>query len=165
MTSVRIENDEIVFKIEKPEGDNIWLGKYFIQSSDSKIRLLPYKGKLKDYFIVETPIVAVNKYNSLAKYAFDNQYNRDVDSILQFAISLICFWCNKDNISDLINENVSQALYRMGCLYKDIQWEDYDKKLAPPYKIWTKEKGTLIIEEKDFIKRAETKPSSLNGKY
>ncbi|MBX4268627.1 HD domain-containing protein [Clostridium estertheticum] len=162
MTSIRLINNEIIFKLEEPEEVDDSLSEYFIVSDSSQIRLLPYKGEMQNHFMVQTPIICANKNHSLVKYAFNNQYIRNLDVLVGFAVSLMIFIGNKENIRGLIEGNVSKWMYRIGCLYKDIQWTEYEEKLAPPYIIWTEEKGDLSIGKEDFLKWTEIKPSNLN---
>jgi len=41
---------------------------------------------------------------------------------------------------------------RVGHFYFDVQWEQYDTTLHPPYKIWTSGEGWRDLDEEDFSK-------------
>jgi hypothetical protein len=162
ISSIEMENNEIFLKLERPNQADLQLSKYKIDSSVVRVNLLKYNGEASNYIVVQTPVYTANRYHSLVRYVFENIFNNNEDILTEFARSLIIFLNDNKDVLDIINNKVSRRMYRLGCLYNSIRWDDYNDDFKPTYNVWNKEAGTIAITNDDFDKWANTRPYDLD---
>lgn len=114
--------------------------------------LLDYVGDTKDAISVQTQYPTANRNHRLAKISHQSRYYKELTDLETFAHAFVpCIaetLSNRKNTPSLEKTNYWQK--RVGHLYFTVQWDQYDSDLQPPYKVWTKEKGWFLFEEKDF---------------
>jgi hypothetical protein len=113
-----------------------------------------YTGVAGKAVAVQTPYPTANRNHALSVIALESKYTSQPTDLQRFAQSFVS--CIAETVStrketpSLGKPNYWQK--RVGYLFFDVQWEQYDSALRPPYKIWTSEDGWTAIDEEDFVK-------------
>ena len=66
---------------------------------------------------------------------------------------------DKDNIKDLKEGKIDKRQKKIGCLYLDVDWENYGDVPSDGYKIWSSEYGEIEITQKMLTEWSEYKMS------
>jgi hypothetical protein len=133
----------------------------YIASIGVSMFLIDYVGNAGDLLSAQTPYPTANRNHPLAKLA---QQSRDasVSSDLEdFARSFV--QCISETLS---TKNETPSLdkpgywhKRVGHLFFSVRWDQYDKSLAPPYKLWSKEGGFFSFGTDDFAQWRDSSES------
>lgn len=132
--------------------------------SDSFIGVgfMNYASNVGDYISILTGYKTVNRNHPLFKYFWEDAYSEEKSSLSNFVKSFIFFVTDKDNIKDLKEGKIDKWQKKIGCLYLDVDWENYGDIPSDGYKIWSSEYGEIEITQKMLIEWSEYK---ISGTY
>lgn len=113
-----------------------------------------YTGVTGEAVAVETPYPTANRNHALSAIALASRYTSQPTDIQRFAQSFMP--CIAESVSTRKDtpclDKPSYWQKRVGYLFFDVQWDQYEAALRPPYKIWTSEAGWTAIYEEDFVR-------------
>ncbi|MDY0175902.1 MAG: ATP-binding protein [Lentisphaeria bacterium] len=155
MCGLDIRNGQVVLVPRAPKAGTELLARY-ASSSILGVNMfyVDYTGDAGDAVAVQTPYPTANRNHALSVMALKSRYTSQPTDLERFAQSFMP--CISETVStrkqtpSLDNPNYWQK--RVGYLFFDVQWNQYDSALRPPYKIWTSKDGWTNIDEKDFVK-------------
>lgn len=155
MCGLDIQNEQAVLVPRAPNAGAKLLSSY-IHSSIAGVSTLyvDYTGSAGDAIAVQTPFPTANRNHALSVVAIESKYTSQLTDLQVFAKSFVP--CISETVSSKKKTPSLEALgywqKRIGHLFFDVQWNQYDPALRPPYKIWTSKHGWTTIDEKDFSK-------------
>ncbi len=116
--------------------------------------LIGYVGNASDLLSVKTAYPTANRNHPLAKLALQSRDASVSSDLEDFARSFVeCIsktLSTKDKTPSFEKPGYWQK--RVGHLFFSVRWDQYDKSLAPPYKLWSEEKGFFTFGKDDFEK-------------
>lgn len=123
--------------------------------------LIDYVGNASDVLSTQTPYPTANRNHPLAKLA---QQTRDASvstDLETFARAFV--QCISESLSSKIKTpSLDEPGYwhkRVGHLFFSVRWDQYDKSLAPPYKLWSERRGIFSFDKADFEKWRDSSES------
>jgi hypothetical protein len=155
MCSLDIQNGQVVLTPRSPNAGAKHLSSY-VHSSIRMVNMLytDYTGIAGEAIAVQTPFPTANRNHALSLVAIESKYTSQPTDLQMFAESFVS--CIAETVSTRKNtpslETPGYWQKRIGHLFFDVQWNQYDSALRPPYKIWTSNNGWTAIDEKDFRK-------------
>ncbi len=122
----------------------------------SYVPIVKYFGEAKDALSVEYEIRSVNSSHPIVAFVQGCRYvpYRERNLIQDYCASVVWTLSDKDNLMALGQDLdiKGRQFKRLGSIYNSIDWEINDKRLAPPYRLWTKERGAIEINADDLAK-------------
>jgi hypothetical protein len=155
MCGLDIRSGEVVLVPRAPETGTELLAQYASNSGFGvSMFYVDYTGAAREAVAVETPYPTVNRNHALSVIALESRYASQTTDLQRFAQSFVS--CIAETVS---NRKETPCLdkpgywqKRVGYLFFDVQWNQYEVALRPPYKIWTREAGWTALNEEDFAK-------------
>lgn len=116
--------------------------------------LIDHVGNAGDVLSTQTPYPTANRNHPLAKLALqsrDASVSSDLETFARTFVQCIsASLSTKDQTTSLDAPGYWHK--RVGHLYFSVRWDQYDKSLAPPYKLWSEERGFFTFDKVDFEK-------------
>lgn len=155
MCGLDVRNGQVVLVPRAPNAGAELLARYASSSMlGVSMFYVDYTGVAGEAVALQTPYPTANRNHALSVIAFESRYTSQPTDLQRFAQSFVS--CIAETVStrkqtpSLGKPNYWQK--RVGYLFFDVQWDQYDSALRPPYKIWTSEDGWTAIDEEDFVK-------------
>lgn len=135
--------------------------------SDSVVGVLmtEYTSKSSDYVSIITGYRTVNRNHPLFSYFWNDAYNEEKSLLSNFVKSFIFFVTDTSNINKIKEGKIDKWHKEIGCLYLDVDWENYDNIPADYFKIWSSEYGEIEITKEMLIEWSQYKISSCYDIY
>ena len=155
MCCLDIRNGEAILIPTTPDDPKKPLAQYAKNSGIGiSMFYVHYTGAAREAVAVETPYPTANRNHALAVVAHESRHASQLTDLQMFAQSFIT--CIAETVSSRKQTpSMDEPSYwqkRVGHLYFDVQWSQYDMALRPPYKVWTKKMGWISFDETDFTK-------------
>ena len=155
MCCLDIRNGEILLTPKAPDGRKESLARYAHNSGIGvNMFYVDYIGATREAVTVQTPYPTANRNHRLAVIGYESRYATQPTDLQRFAQSFVP--CIAETVSSRKKtpslDKPSYWQKRVGHLYFDVQWDQYNTALRPPYKLWTKETGWISFDEADFAK-------------
>ena len=157
MASIDIENNNIVFIIEKPTNEteipnnnilswniNEEQNNYSKYDEDSKVVMLKYNESLKEILCVDIFFSNVNRDHPIVRKFCESKFSEEKEIIQIFAEKVI-------KMINLDHDYETELKKELGNLYEQIDWNKiHHKKCKPPYRKW--KKGQIIEFTEEVIR-------------
>ncbi|MBI4774414.1 MAG: ATP-binding protein [Deltaproteobacteria bacterium] len=155
MSSLDVLGDKATLSPKPPSSGRIPLAPYAKSNGIGvSMFLLDYVGNASDALAVQTPYPTANRNHVLSKLYHDSFPTSTPTLIASFAESFVhCISesvSTKDRTPSLDEPGYWQK--RVGHLFFSVPWDQYDKSLRPPYRLWTADRGWFCFEEEDFAR-------------
>lgn len=155
MCGLDIRNSGVVLLPRAPNAGSERLARY---ASNSRIGVsmfyADYTGVAGEAIAVQTPCPTANRNHALSLVALESRYNAHPTELQRFARSFVS--CIAETVSARKDtpslEKPGYWQKRVGHLFYDVQWDQHDAALRPPYRIWTNEAGWSAIDKEDFTR-------------
>lgn len=155
MSGLDIRNGKVVLVPRTPNAGTELLARYASNSGlGVSMFYVDYTGVAGEAVAVETPYPTANRNHALSAIALESRYTSQPTDLQRFAQSFMS--CIAESVSTRKDtpclDKPSYWQKRVGYLFFDVQWDQYEAALRPPYKIWTNEAGWTAIYEEDFVR-------------
>ena len=159
MSALWVSDDsELFLHIASSELNNSYdVTKY--DSSIIRVLFIPYYSASSKYFSIQAPFRNINMNHPLAEYIQKNKYQRENNTLLDFALSLMFFVTDSTNFDDMKKDKITKQMKRLGCKYQTVNWDEYPD-YKPDYISWTKD-GVITFTHDIFVHWAQTKNEDL----
>lgn len=149
-TLVQIEGNSSKLVLRKPESsklpefdDGLSVENFY------KIWPFPFFCDAADLLAIESPLLMVNRNHPIVQHAktIINIERADRDDFDLFCENLVVILAHSINLNNIAEgkDTKGRHLRCIGCIYRSLNWERYDQKYKPPYKVWTQSKGIFEI--------------------
>jgi hypothetical protein len=121
--------------------------------------VIPFDGEASSLLAAETEMDIVNRSHPVVEFvkSFDHLEYTDLDDFQHFCASAVWVLSERENLKTIVSEKVTKGrqFRRLGILYRALDWNRYDAKFKPPYKVWTAQSGVFEVHHEHLMKWAE----------
>lgn len=159
---ISVDGDRVRVVLTEPRYPDRAPWEHAFRSTFSHTAALDYTGPLSSSISAQLPFASVNHNHPVVKAALTAQDATDSSEVQQFLLSLVYCLSNDATLQSLTaaGGSVTFQMKRVGQRYLDMDWATVSDTLKPPYTVWLKEEGEVLVEQADFEHWAED-PSNL----
>jgi hypothetical protein len=173
MSCLDVRDSKVVLSPSPQTRSDVHLAQYaHVPTIGVSMFLIDYVGNASDVLSTKTPYPTVNRNHPLARLAQqtrDASVSTDLETFARAFVQCIsASLSTRDQTTSLDEPGYWHK--RVGHLYFSVRWDQYDQSLAPPYKLWSEEKGFFTFDKVDFERWRDTSENmidlkSLSGRY
>jgi hypothetical protein len=155
MCCLDIREGQVLLTPKPPDIEAESLAQYALNSGIGiSMFYIDYTGTAKEAVAVETPYPTANRNHTLSRIARESKYASQLTDLQRFARSFVPCIATTVSIKEKTPcmDKPDYWQKRVGYLFFDVQWTQYDSTLRPPYKIWTRKTGWIDFDKEDFAK-------------
>lgn len=162
MSCLDLRDGGVVITPLPPTHSDVSLAPFaYVASMGVSMFLIDYVGNASELLSVQTPYPTANRNHPLAKLAQQSRYASVSSDLEDFARAFV--QCISETLSTKSTTlSLDEPGYwhkRVGHLFVSVRWDQYDKSLAPPYKLWSKERGFFSVGKDDFAQWRDSSES------
>ncbi|MCX5817051.1 MAG: ATP-binding protein [Proteobacteria bacterium] len=157
MSVAIVEDKNITLMPEVPNPFDGLLSHYYVGERILTGYLIPFKGVASKAIALQTPIGIANRSHPLSQLYVKSRLLKKKNDIEEFASYFLTFITSILNLNEKSGslEKPEYGHKQIGYQYFEVDWQNYDMCLKPPYTVWVQGKGWTIIDE-GFFERWKT---------
>ncbi|HET7833973.1 MAG TPA: hypothetical protein VFK88_13505, partial [Gallionella sp.] len=157
-----VRDGRVVITPLPPSRSDVFLAPFaYVTSMRVSMFLIDYSGNAGYLLSAQTPYPTANRNHPLAKLTQQSRDASVTSDLEDFARAFV--QCISETLSTKSETpSFDKPGYwhkRVGHLFFSVRWDQYDKSLAPPYRLWSKERRFFSFGENDFVRWRDSSES------
>ncbi len=123
------------------------------------VSCLQYTGDATGLLSAQSLFRSVNSQHPVVRYvqAIQDVKYRELTDFQRYCASVMWLLSDDENLSMLAKGSVEKGRQyrRLGTIFRMIDWNRHDSDLSPPYKVWTKDRGVVVVTDDELTRWAK----------